>query len=128
MEGEMDRGYKRNHLRNFVSTDNIFRFGADVVKQFLDANGMEMMVRSHETAANGIDTFANSQLVSITSCTNYCGVLKNPACILMIKKTFEIVPKILLPAAETGKFPVWIDTEETLKRRPLTPPRQTHSS
>lgn len=122
-DNEHDSGFKQNHFRNTVSTDHIFKFGADVAKQFLDINGLDVMIRSHEVVQNGINTFADSRVITIVSCTNYCGVTKNSACILVIKKTFEIVPKLLLPSTEPGKVSVWIDTKNTLERRPLTPPR-----
>jgi len=125
IENEIESGFKKNLFRSFISTDHIFRFGADIVKEFLDNNKLEVMIRSHEVPRNGIDTFANSRLITITSCTNYCGMVGNLACLLVIKKTLEIVPKLLLPNPEPVKFSTWIDTEETLKRRALTPPRQT---
>lgn len=125
MENELETGFKKNNFRNIISSDHIFKFGADIVKQFLNNNKMEVMIRSHEIVQNGIDTFADSRVISISSCTNYCGSVGNLGCVLVIKKTFEIVPKLLLPNTETAKFSAWIDTEESLKRRPITPSRQT---
>jgi len=123
-ESEVEFGYKRNHFRNTVSADHIFKFGSDIATQFLQANGLELMIRAHEIAINGMDTFADSKVITVTSCSDYCGKLGNTACILVIQKTFEIVPKLLLPTPSAGQNTLWIDNEESLKKRPLTPPRQ----
>ena len=123
-ETEVEFGYKKNHFRSNISSDNIFKYGADMVNQFLQANNLELIIRGHEIVADGIDTFADSKLITLTSCTDYCGKHGNSACILVIQKTFEIVPKLLLPTTEPTKPAGWVDTEETFKKRPLTPPRQ----
>lgn len=117
---ETDTGYKPNSLRD---NDNIVTYGVDKVAQFLTANKLEMIIRSHEVPLEGIKLFANSQVITISSCSNYCGTYNNLACMLVIPKTFEIIPKLipLLPEAEGNK--VWNKEETTLNRLPPTPPR-----
>ena len=87
---DVEFGFKRNHFRHAISTDHIYKYGADIVKQFLEINKMDFIIRSHEIALTGMDVFANSKLVTINSCTNYCGMCNNSGCILVIKKTLEI--------------------------------------
>ncbi len=121
---DTELGYRRNFIRDNGSAESIMKFGSDKVQQFLESNKLELIIRGHEIALDGFDTFANSKLITVTSCTNYCGKHNNSACILVVQKTFEIAPKLLLPAPEAAKLKVWIDDEESLKKRPPTPPRQ----
>lgn len=123
-KSEADAGFVKNTLRKEISADSIFRFGADVLNKFLERNNLEMMIRSREIAPDGFDVFADSRLITVTSCTDYCGTCANSACVLVIKKTLEITPKLLLPSA--GKAAVWLDTRESLKERPPTPLRPKH--
>ena len=115
---ESDHGYKPNSQRN---NENMICYGADKVTQFLATNKLEMIIRSHEIPLEGIKMFNNSQLITINSCTNYCGTHNNLACMLVIPKTFEIIPKLIpsLPGIDVSK--VW--DEGTTKRLPPTPPR-----
>eukprot|EP00826_Nyctotherus_ovalis_P048150 TRINITY_DN5639_c0_g1_i11.p1 TRINITY_DN5639_c0_g1~~TRINITY_DN5639_c0_g1_i11.p1 ORF type:complete len:641 (-),score=170.98 TRINITY_DN5639_c0_g1_i11:118-2040(-) len=114
---ESEAGFAKNTLRSNISTDHIFKFGVDVLAHFLEENNLELIVRGHEVAQNGIDVFGNSKMITVTSCANYCGSYTNPACILVILKTLEIVPKLILPSGGS-----WADTKK--RQEPLTPPRR----
>ena len=124
---DMELGYWPNYIRGNGNSDSIVKFGSDKVQEFLAANKLEMLIRGHEIALDGFDTFASGKLITVTSCTNYCGKHNNSACMLVVQKTFEISPKLLLPLPETAKLKTWIDDEESLKKRPPTPPRQRSS-
>ncbi len=124
---ETELGYRRNYLRDHLSAGNIVRYGADKMLQFLQSNNLDLMIRGHEIAIDGFDMFADSRLITVTSCTDYCGKHNNSACMLVIQKTFEIVPKLLLPVASIPKAKLWIDSEESLQKRGPTPPRQRSS-
>ena len=126
-ETETELGFRRNYIRDHLNSGNIVKYGADKVLQFLNANGLDLIIRGHEIAIDGFDTFAGSRLITVTSCTDYCGKHNNTACLLVIQKTFEIVPKLLLPVTDMPKVKVWIDDEETLQKRGPTPPRQRSS-
>ena len=119
-KSEKEMGYMPNLMRPI---EGVVRYGADKVTQFLDANKLELMIRGHEIALDGFDNFAGGRVLTVTSCTNYCGKYNNSGCILVIQKTFEITPKLLLPPPDSGKLKIWIDSEEEFKRCPPTPPR-----
>ncbi|MEW5297871.1 MAG: hypothetical protein WDW36_001050 [Sanguina aurantia] len=52
-------------------------FGPDVTKQFLDANGLELLVRSHEVKEEGYEIEHDGKLVTIFSAPNYCDQMGN---------------------------------------------------
>jgi serine/threonine-protein phosphatase 5 len=52
-------------------------FGPDVTKRFLDANGLELLVRSHEVKDGGYELEADDRLVTIFSAPNYCDQMGN---------------------------------------------------
>lgn len=80
-----------------------------------------MIIRSHECVLEGYDRSSGGELITLFSAADYCGKYKNPAAIISIQRNNEIAPKLIYPLSNsTGN---WIDTEETLKRRPATPPR-----
>eukprot|EP00826_Nyctotherus_ovalis_P013351 TRINITY_DN1359_c0_g2_i1.p1 TRINITY_DN1359_c0_g2~~TRINITY_DN1359_c0_g2_i1.p1 ORF type:complete len:624 (+),score=117.54 TRINITY_DN1359_c0_g2_i1:759-2630(+) len=114
----LEAGYKRNPLR---SIDNIVSYGADKINQFLFNNKLELIIRGHEIALDGFSVFNDNKLITVTSCADYCGRHKNSACMLVIPKTFEVIPKLIPPTE--SKEQVWND-DEVLKRMPPTPPRQ----
>lgn len=125
-QSEAELGFQKNTSRKDIRIEHTYRFGSDVLNKFLEKNELELIIRSHEIAPEGFDTFADSRLITLTSCTNYCGVKGNSAAVLIIKKTLEIIPKILLPTlAKTG---IWAVSKESLKKYPVSPSRpKTHS-
>lgn len=48
------------------------QFGSDITKQFLDANNLELLVRSHEVKANGYEEAHDGRCITIFSAPNYC--------------------------------------------------------
>jgi len=52
-------------------------FGPDVTKRFLDDNGLEMLVRSHEVKMEGYEVEADGRLVTVFSAPNYCDSMGN---------------------------------------------------
>jgi serine/threonine-protein phosphatase 5 len=52
-------------------------FGPDVTHKFLDDNGLELLVRSHETKPEGYEFEADSRLITIFSAPNYCDQMGN---------------------------------------------------
>ena len=119
-DNESQKGIQKHKLRSNINPNHIYKYGADTIRNCLEQNGFEIMIRGHEVAMEGFETIANSQLITVTSCTNCGGSQRNSACILVIQKTFEIVPKILLPDQNPGKN--WVSTV-----RPLTPARKAAS-
>jgi protein phosphatase len=102
----------------------LVRYGNDVLKQFLAENELELIVRGHTIAQEGLAMFADSTVLTITSCSNYCGRLGNTACMLLVLKTLEIVPKYLSPPLERTKDKLWIDHEQSSQGRTSSPSRK----
>lgn len=114
-----EKGYSPNLKRK---DKQIVSFGFDKLECFLKNNNLELLVRSHENVEKGFENIYGGKLLTFTSCTNYCGAYKNKACFLIVKKTMEIVPKILNSDEEIS---CWNTDENDLKKRPPTPPRQS---
>ena len=72
-------------------------YGPDIVDKFLKQNQISMIVRSHQNPTDAIDKFSSNQLITISSCANYCGSVENNACMLLIQKKLVISPKIIQP-------------------------------
>lgn len=52
-------------------------FGPDVTHRFLDANGLDIVVRSHEMKDQGYEVGADGRLITIFSAPNYCDQMGN---------------------------------------------------
>lgn len=52
-------------------------FGPDVTQRFLDNNGLDIVVRSHEMKEEGYEVSAGGRLVTIFSAPNYCDTMGN---------------------------------------------------
>lgn len=51
--------------------------GPDITKKFLDANGLSLLVRSHEVKEEGYEVEAEGRLITIFSAPNYCDSMGN---------------------------------------------------
>ena len=77
-------GMHANTLRDPHKQSNIMMYGKDVVEKFLATNHVSMIVRSHQNPQDAIEKYASNQVVSITSCSNYCGTSENDAASLHV--------------------------------------------
>ena len=58
-------------------------FGPDVTADFLQRNGLKLLVRSHEVKDAGYEVEANGKLITVFSAPNYCDQMGNkgqPCC------------------------------------------------
>lgn len=94
---EEELGMKANVVRDPNKQNNIMQYGPDVIEQFIKANQISMIIRSHQICQDAIDHFAANQLTTITSCANYAGTHNNDACFLVIQKRLVVSPKIIKP-------------------------------
>ena len=74
-------------------------FGPDVTANFLERNGLKMVVRSHEVKDEGYEVEANGKLCTVFSAPNYCDQMGNKGAILSFDNEgeyavtqFEAVP------------------------------------
>ncbi|CAE7332118.1 ppp1cc-b [Symbiodinium sp. CCMP2456] len=67
-----------------------FCFGADVVQQFVEKMGLDLIVRSHQVIHEGYEFFADGKLVTLWSIHNFKGELGNQAAIMKVSETMEM--------------------------------------
>ena len=94
MEEPADRGFK-NSQRGAG-----WLFGGDIVDQFVQTNGVNLIVRSHQLIMEGLKFHFNNKLLTLWSCPNYCYRAGNVAAILELNdrgernfKIFDAAPK-----------------------------------
>jgi serine/threonine-protein phosphatase 5 len=81
-------------------------FGPDVAHKFLDDNGLELLVRSHEMKMNGYEEEANKRVITIFSAPNYCDQMANKGAFIRFNGN-DMKPKFsTFPAVEHPKIPV----------------------
>lgn len=64
-------------------------FGPDVTHRFLDANGLDLVVRSHEMKDTGYEVGADGRLITIFSAPNYCDQMGNQGAYIVFDHTMN---------------------------------------
>ncbi|CAG9321204.1 unnamed protein product [Blepharisma stoltei] len=67
-------------------------FGPDVAHAFLNENGLDILVRSHEVKEEGYEVEANGRVITIFSAPNYCDQMGNKGAFIRFKGS-EMKPK-----------------------------------
>jgi len=75
-------------------------FGPDITQAFLDTNGLDYMVRSHEMKDSGYELMHSDKCITVFSAPNYCDQMGNQGALINITKhnlspkfkTFSAVP------------------------------------
>ena len=62
-------------------------FGPDVAARFLDDNGLELLVRSHEVKDEGYEIEPGGRVVTVFSAPNYCDQFGNKGCYAVFDHT-----------------------------------------
>ncbi|KAK9055802.1 hypothetical protein SSX86_026887 [Deinandra increscens subsp. villosa] len=105
-------------------------FGPDRVTDFCRRNKLQLIIRAHECVMDGFERFAQGQLITLFSATNYCGTANNAGALLVIGRGLVVVPKLIHPLPpplepETSQESVeerhWM--QELNNQRPPTPTR-----
>ncbi|KAL8100879.1 hypothetical protein AgCh_032942 [Apium graveolens] len=118
-------------LRPNARGPGLVTFGPDRVTDFCKRNKLQMIIRAHECVMDGFERFAQGQLITLFSATNYCGTANNAGAILVVGRGLMIVPKLIHPlpppmhspetSPERGMDDTWM--QELNIQRPPTPTR-----
>ncbi|KAK8926310.1 hypothetical protein KSP39_PZI018083 [Platanthera zijinensis] len=124
-------------LRPNARGPGLVTFGPDRVTEFCKRNKLQLIIRAHECVMDGFERFAQGQLITLFSATNYCGTANNAGAILVIGRGLMVVPKLIHPlppplqspesSPERGTEDTWM--QELNTQRPPTPTRgRPHSA
>lgn len=72
-------------------------FGPDRVRDFCEQNNLQVIIRAHECVMDGFERFAQGQLITLFSATNYCGTANNAGAILILGRDLTLYPKLIHP-------------------------------
>lgn len=79
-------------------------FGPDVTRNFLETNGLQLLVRSHEVKPEGYVVEHDGKCITVFSAPNYCDQIGNKAAYIIFKedckpdiRQFESVPHPKVP-------------------------------
>nr|KYP71516.1 Serine/threonine-protein phosphatase BSL1 [Cajanus cajan] len=118
-------------LRPNARGPGLVTFGPDRVTEFCKKNKLQLIIRAHECVMDGFERFAQGQLITLFSATNYCGTANNAGAILVVGRGLVVVPKLIHPlppplqSPETSPERVMDETwmQELNIQRPPTPTR-----
>ncbi|KXS19887.1 protein phosphatase 5 [Gonapodya prolifera JEL478] len=74
-----------------------FQFGPDITSKFLERNGWDLVVRSHEVKEEGYEVQQNGKLITVFSAPNYCDQMGNKAAVIRVSSTSYPAPPLQLP-------------------------------
>ncbi|CUG90359.1 serine-threonine protein phosphatase, putative [Bodo saltans] len=75
-----------------------FTFGADVVRKMCQHLNIDVILRAHQVVDNGYSFFANRQLVTIFSASNYCGEFTNSGAMLVMDEDCRCSFQVFKPS------------------------------
>ncbi|CAN1331657.1 Serine/threonine-protein phosphatase BSL1 [Linum perenne] len=118
-------------LRPNARGPGLVTFGPDRVTDFCKKNKLQLIIRAHECVMDGFERFAQGQLITLFSATNYCGTANNAGAILVVGRGLVVVPKLIHPlppplqSPETSPERITDETwmQELNIQRPPTPTR-----
>ncbi|CAI0446159.1 unnamed protein product [Linum tenue] len=118
-------------LRPNARGPGLVTFGPDRVSDFCKKNKLQLIIRAHECVMDGFERFAQGQLITLFSATNYCGTANNAGAILVVGRGLVVVPKLIHPlppplqSPETSPERITDETwmQELNIQRPPTPTR-----
>ena len=64
-------------------------FGQDVTERFLAANGLELLIRSHECKDEGYEVEHGGKTITVLSAPNYCDQMGNKGAFIHLDKTLK---------------------------------------
>ncbi|KAF7818259.1 pentatricopeptide repeat-containing protein [Senna tora] len=118
-------------LRPNARGPGLVTFGPDRVTEFCKKNKLQLILRAHECVMDGFERFAQGQLITLFSATNYCGTANNAGAILVVGRGLVVVPKLIHPlpppflspetSPDRANEETWM--QELNVQRPPTPTR-----
>jgi serine/threonine-protein phosphatase 5 len=69
-------------------------FGPDITKQFLDLNGLELLIRSHEVKEEGYLVEHDGKCITVFSAPNYCDQMGNKGAMIIFEDK-DMAPNFL---------------------------------
>ena len=76
-----------------------YTFGHDIVADFLNRHGLDLICRAHQVVEDGYEFHASRQLVTIFSAPNYCGEFDNAGAIMSVGSDLVCSFKVLRPSS-----------------------------
>ncbi len=61
-----------------------YTFGEEVLKMFLQSQGLDIVVRAHQVVEDGYEFFGDKSLVTVFSAPNYCDEFDNSSSVLVV--------------------------------------------
>jgi serine/threonine-protein phosphatase PP1 catalytic subunit len=75
-----------------------YTFGHDVIADFLERHGLDLICRAHQVVEDGYEFQADRRIVTIFSAPNYCGEFDNAGGMMIVKENLVCSFKILRPS------------------------------
>ena len=80
-----------------------YTFGEDVLKVFLESQGLDIIVRAHQVVEDGYEFFGSKNLVTVFSAPNYCDEFDNSSAILQVSEDLLCSFVVLQPVEKKLK-------------------------
>ncbi|CAF3826295.1 unnamed protein product [Rotaria magnacalcarata] len=91
-----------NDLKRWSENDAgiSFRFGVDIVNEFLNRHKMDLICRAHQVIKDGYEFFADRRLVTIFSAPDYLGSFENAGALMSVDENLMCSFMILHSSSE----------------------------
>ena len=80
-----------------------FTFGEDVLTEFLDEHGLDLICRAHQVVEDGYEFQGGRRLVTIFSAPNYCGEFDNAGGMMVVNSELMCSFRVLRPESSKKK-------------------------
>ncbi|KAJ9595071.1 hypothetical protein L9F63_013636, partial [Diploptera punctata] len=81
-----------------------FKFGHEIVTNFLRQNDFDLICRAHQVVEDGYEFFAKRQLVTVFSAPNYCGEFDNAGAMMSVNDQLMCHFHVLKPVKKKLKY------------------------
>jgi serine/threonine-protein phosphatase PP1 catalytic subunit len=88
-----------NSSTNWIKNDRgvSYFFNEKALDEFMDATGIQMVCRAHQSIKTGFQFFNKQKLITVFSAPNYCGTFGNDAAVMFLNENLEYSFIILKP-------------------------------